>query len=328
MKITYYRITEDAHLAATPAEAFLDSWKRGKGQYWIDISAYQPEELKGWLSKLKLSELAIKCCVEPTFTSRVVPLDDAVFFEFPVYAAPSVRNPKAQYISFLCLRNLVITTCADPCTKGPLPDEVLKVEMTLAKATTSALVGVLLAGESAGVAQLVDGLKAAVFERDERMDRDPDSVDADDIREQKRRLRVYDMIVSGQVESLEILHTVEAPFLNLGDSETHFQFAAANASAASQAAARLDKAVADLSQRFDARQQAKTDHRLAVLTTLSAIFTPLTFLAGVYGMNFKNMPELRSRWGYPLLLGSMLLIGGGIFRYFKTHGWLDSDAGT
>ena len=327
MKISCYRITEDAHLAAAPAEAFLEPWKQGEGQYWIDIHAHQPRELEEWLSKLKLSELAKKCCVEPTFTSRVVPLDDAVFFEFPVYAKPSARNPNAHYISFLCLRNLVITICANPYTNASLPEEVLKVEMTLAKATTSALVCVLLASESAGIAQLVDGLKAAVFERDERMDRDPDSVEADDIREQKRKLRVYDMIVSGQVESLEILHTVEAPFLNLDDSETHFQFAAANASAASQAAARLDKAVTDLSQRFDARQQAKTDHRLAVLTILSAIFTPLTFLAGIYGMNFNNMPELRSRWGYPVLLGSMLLIGGGIYRYFKTHGWLDSDAG-
>lgn len=328
MKISCYRIAEDAQLAATPAEAVLESWKQGEGQYWIDIQAYQPHELEEWLSNLNLSELAIRCCVAPTFTSRVIPLDDTVFFEFPVYAAPSGRNPQAHHISFLCLQNLVITISADPYMNAGHPDQGLTFEMTLAKATTSALVCVLLASESAGVAQLVEGLKAAVFERDERMDCDPDSVEADDIREQKRKLRVYDMIVSGQVESLEMLRTVEAPFLNLVDSETHFQFAAANASAASQAAARLDKAVADLSQRFDARQQAKTDHRLAVLTILSAIFTPLTFLAGIYGMNFKNMPELRFRWGYPLLLGSMLLIGGGIYRYFKTHGWLDSDAGT
>ncbi len=122
MKISCYRITENAHLAATPAESFLEPWKQGKGQYWIDIHAHQPQELGEWLSRLKLSELATKCCVEPTFTSRVVPLDDAVFFEFPVYAEPSARNPNAHYISFLCLRNLVITICANPYTNASRPD--------------------------------------------------------------------------------------------------------------------------------------------------------------------------------------------------------------
>lgn len=186
----------------------------------------------------------------------------------------------------------------------------------------------LLAGESARVSQLVDGLKAGVFELDERMDRDPGRVGADDIRQRKRKLRVFDMVVSGQVESLELLRTVEAPFLNLVEPKMHFQFATANASAASQAVSRLDKAITDLSQRFDSHQQDKTNHHLGVLTILSAIFTPLSFLAGIYGMNFKNMPELRFRWGYPLLLSAMLLMAGGIYRYFKTHGWLDSDVGT
>ena len=172
MKISCYRISEDAHLAATPAEAFLEPWKQGEGQYWIDIQAYQPQELTEWLTDLNVSELAIQCCVEPTKTSRVIPLDDAVFFEFPVYRAPSGRRPEVDYVSFLCLQSLVITIHAGPFAGAGRLVRVLTSELTLAKATTSALACALLAGESARVSQLVDGLKAGVFELDERMDRD------------------------------------------------------------------------------------------------------------------------------------------------------------
>ena len=61
---------------------------------------------------------------------------------------------------------------------------------------------------------------------------------------------------------------------------------------------------------------------MKVLTIMASIFIPLTFMAGVYGMNFENMPELHSTWGYPLLLATMLVVGGGMTLYFRRKGWL------
>jgi magnesium transporter len=49
---------------------------------------------------------------------------------------------------------------------------------------------------------------------------------------------------------------------------------------------------------------------------------PLTFVAGIYGMNFDYMPELRERWGYPALLGFMLLLSGLIYVWFRRKKWL------
>ncbi len=72
---------------------------------------------------------------------------------------------------------------------------------------------------------------------------------------------------------------------------------------------------------------------MKVLTVVSTIFIPLTFIAGVYGMNFNpeaspfNMPELNWYWGYFLCLGSMFAIGISLFLYFWRRGWLqDSTA--
>mgnify|MGYP000214894796 FL=1 len=57
------------------------------------------------------------------------------------------------------------------------------------------------------------------------------------------------------------------------------------------------------------------------LTIFSVIFIPLTFLAGIYGMNFKNIPELQTDNGYFVLLGIMVLITGVTVRYFTKKKW-------
>jgi len=61
---------------------------------------------------------------------------------------------------------------------------------------------------------------------------------------------------------------------------------------------------------------------MKTLTIVSAIFIPLTFIAGVYGMNFENMPELRTQNGYFWTLGMMALIAIGEVIYFKRRGWM------
>jgi len=61
---------------------------------------------------------------------------------------------------------------------------------------------------------------------------------------------------------------------------------------------------------------------MKTLTIVASIFIPLTFLAGIYGMNFENMPELGVKWAYPVLLGIMALLTGGMVLYFWRKGWL------
>lgn len=61
---------------------------------------------------------------------------------------------------------------------------------------------------------------------------------------------------------------------------------------------------------------------MKVLTVMASIFIPLTFLAGVYGMNFEEMPELRVSWAYPALLATMLVIAFAMVVYFRHKGWL------
>ncbi|MCZ8039570.1 MAG: magnesium/cobalt transporter CorA [Microcystis sp. LE17-20A] len=65
----------------------------------------------------------------------------------------------------------------------------------------------------------------------------------------------------------------------------------------------------------------KLNEIMKFLTVISTIFIPLTFIVGVYGMNFENMPELKGEWSYFLVWLVMLAVAGGLIFYFWRKGW-------
>lgn len=75
----------------------------------------------------------------------------------------------------------------------------------------------------------------------------------------------------------------------------------------------------------------RTNEIMKVLTIFTALFIPLTLIAGIYGMNFDtqrsplNMPELRWAWGYPFSLGLMAAVAGGLMIYFRRRGWVGAE---
>jgi magnesium transporter len=78
-------------------------------------------------------------------------------------------------------------------------------------------------------------------------------------------------------------------------------------------------------------QLSSASHRLnevmRTLTIVATIFIPLTFLTGVYGMNFDVMPELHWRFGYGAFWVAIAVLGVGLLLWFRHRGWLDSGRG-
>jgi magnesium transporter len=77
----------------------------------------------------------------------------------------------------------------------------------------------------------------------------------------------------------------------------------------------------NLSDLYFAQQNQKLNEMIRLLTIMSAFFIPLTFIAGLYGMNFRYMPELNYTWAYPAILGIMLVVVLVIFMVFKRKKW-------
>ena len=66
----------------------------------------------------------------------------------------------------------------------------------------------------------------------------------------------------------------------------------------------------------------KTNDVMKMLTVISSIFIPLTFVVGWYGMNFSKMPETRTWWGYPAVIAVMGVITVALLIWFRRKGWL------
>jgi len=124
---------------------------------------------------------------------------------------------------------------------------------------------------------------------------------------------VREMINSLLLEDSELIRPVTVPFLR--DLYDHvIQVLDSIDTDRDRATSLLDVYLSTLSNRMNSVMKT--------LTIFSAIFMPLTFIAGVYGMNFENMPELRSPSGYFVTLGVMVVVALVLILYFRRRGWM------
>jgi magnesium transporter len=93
-------------------------------------------------------------------------------------------------------------------------------------------------------------------------------------------------------------------------------------SRASDAAAGLDSLLTSALQAEIAQVQLQQNEDMRKITSYVALASVPTMVAGIYGMNFDTMPELRWQYGYPIVLGSLVLVTAFLYRKFKKSGWL------
>lgn len=73
---------------------------------------------------------------------------------------------------------------------------------------------------------------------------------------------------------------------------------------------------------YNTNMSNKMNEVMKTLTIFASVFIPLTFVAGIYGMNFEYMPELKYKYAYLIFWIAILVLGGGLFIYFKRKRWL------
>jgi magnesium transporter len=78
---------------------------------------------------------------------------------------------------------------------------------------------------------------------------------------------------------------------------------------------------------YEAAISNRMNRAMMVLSVFGSIFLPLTFIVGVYGMNFKYMPELKWRYGYPAVWIVMIAVAVGLLWFFRRQRWLTTRGG-
>jgi magnesium transporter len=136
----------------------------------------------------------------------------------------------------------------------------------------------------------------------------------------KVRLHELRQIAEAQEEVMKTIGHSDFPYVN-EESNPYIQDAIARFARVTSA---LDTFRETLTGIFNLQLSLKSDHMNVIMKTLtlvSVVFLPTTFIAGLYGMNFEKMPELKWEYGYLYALLLMASLGVGIALYFKKKGW-------
>lgn len=170
---------------------------------------------------------------------------------------------------------------------------------------------------------IVDDINDRLDELEEDITQDPRQDLLAPLHEVRRALAVIRRVGTPQKEAIAAMLRDPSPVITdqvrsyLRDTLDH----------AAQVMDRVEsarEAAVSLAELYLSQVSFRSNEIMKVLTLMSSMFIPLTFIAGIYGMNFESMPELHRPWAYPLVLGVMVIVAVGMALYFRRRGWIGS----
>lgn len=316
------KVNELEDASVTDVVAALESSRR----VWVNLTGLGDADIVRDLGgAFGLHPLLIEDLMNVHQRPKVETVDGGIFTVLRM--APSEGMVPLEQVAFVLRKNAVLTVQERPGDAfDPVRERLRRADSRVRAQGADFLFYAL-------VDALVDGFYAPLEWAGEELDRlEEDALDRPhehqllSIRSMKRLLLHYRRALWPMREAVAMLDRVECPDLrpetrlHLRDCHDHvLQLIDLVETFREVASGLLDVYLSSVSNRMN--------EVMRVLTVISTIFIPLTFVAGVYGMNFDpdtspwNMPELRWAWGYPASLLLMCAIAGGMVVYFRRKGW-------
>lgn len=293
----------------------LLDWAGQTQGVWVDAQAVTPEELTQLRAAFPLNRLALEDALEQGHWSRAEAYPEHAFITIRSFARPQEADELTERLSIFLYPDAVLTISRT----GTLAlDAVWKLVGRESVNTAPEIVYELLDHTADTFFAMSDTLETRVDALEERVFTDGRTNPVGDVFALKHLLAQARRLSTDAREAVALLarHAEGSPadlvrFRDVQDSFT-------------RAAGRLDSLRDFLTSLLDLHlnlQSQRMNEVMRTLTAVSVVFLPLTFLAGVWGMNFEHMPELHTRYGYALAWASFLVIGAWLAYYFKRRGW-------
>ena len=287
---------------------------------WRDVTAPSTDELQGLAVEYGLSADAVQDCLDPEHLPKYEKFGDTTFLILRVY---DVAAPEASGTVQELTRKIAIFF------RPGFALTIHRSELPVISALHQRLGG---PGNACGPLQLLAGLGNGVLDTYEKplqqaedaLDRYEEGLFNADLKSPSlQSIHVLKRKVSLIKRMLWQTHSVIQRLTPTGErASSVYQDLKENAESYHFWADQLHEEVQNLLGMHVALASHRTNEVMRILTVFSAFFLPLTFVVGVYGMNFEFMPELGTRWGYPVVLGLMAGISLTIFIWFRRRGWL------
>lgn len=314
----------DTQLSETGDVALLDHWEGDpKAVVWIHLEgAVTKDQEKLLKDRFGIHQLAIDDAKRDRHPPKLEEFSNATFLLFKVLSEESVdiHFSTIQLAVFVGDRFLVTRT-SGPCRAiTRLEREVGKGSKRFANGP-SALATRLMRLFIDRFLEILLGLEPRLEELEEGLLAKTDDEVLVELTGYKTELKKLRRIFLYHEQILsKLCHSPSAAFA--GDQRHELTDVYEQQERANSLTLLYYELASDLNDGYLSMFSHRLNRIMQVLTVVTVVFVPLSFLAGIYGMNFENMPELNSRWGYFILLSVMACIATTLLLVFRKRKWL------
>lgn len=291
--------------------------------YWLNLHGIHDVDLMEKIGKsLALERLTIRHLIDTTQRPKVDDYDDYIFFSVKSILKNEENQLKIEQLSFVLGKNYVLSFQEE---KGDHFDHIrnkLREDLGLIRKRECDFL----------LFQLLDAILDNYFETLDLINHEVTLVEKETILNPKQSTL---LLIEKNKKDVDKIKKSLSPFkealTNILKDRTHFidkknrkyfRDLKNSCTNAIEEANATYAALESLTNIYFSSLSQKMNETMKVLTTVATIFIPLTFIAGIYGMNFENMPELKWKYGYFIIWGIMFIVLGGMIVYFKRKKWL------
>jgi magnesium transporter len=293
------------------------------GITWINVNGLKDSTAITRLAEIyHIHPLTVEDILNTEHRPKLEDFEDYVFITLKaIYGRPQ-GEPEFEQISLVFTENTVITFQERP---GDTFDRVRRRIMNnvgrIRRMGADYLAYALIDSTVDEYFHVLDVFGSGLEEFEERAADENDGTFISDIQRVKQGLRRIRRIVWPLRESLSLLARLDSPLIN-DELDPFLRDLQGNAIQAAETVESYRELIAGVMEVNFSSVSNRMNKVMKVLTIISTIFIPLTFIAGVYGMNFAHMPELTSPYGYPVTWAAMILIALGMIFFFKRRRWI------
>jgi len=301
---------------------------------WVDLASPSPEEFNAVLSSwMPVHHLVLSDCLRGLDTSadgrpHHPKVEDYSSYLFVVAQAPSMppiehgtQRPEMEQVSIVVGQNIIITI-----------HDHFAPTMAAVERMCSARASVMTRGTDYVLHLVLDELVDAYMPVVTNIEEELEQMERDVLRKTSNRLLLRLLEIKRHVqearrsvvymrEMTNRLSRGEFELVSIEESMYYRNVYDHLVRTADQLDA-CRESINAMMEAYYSSSNTRLNEVMRILTVISTVFLPMTFISSVYGMNFRVMPEVDWQYGYMMAWGLMLCVGGGMLLFFKRKGWI------
>jgi len=304
-------------------EELVSDWRASESSViWVDIEGNDAEHHESLLRGFDIHPLAIQDALRPRHPPKIERFDGYFFILLRGLDAKSkgIDFDAIQLSLFIGERFLLSRHAQSSVSANWLFDRLNKDATWMAEGPAS--LAIRLSNRlGRRYVELLLGLEPRLDEIEEEMFEHPDDDLLSELTQYKSRLRKLTRIASYHQQVAATLRDSKDPLFD--GTSSHRRVDLFEQVERTKSLASLYYQIStDLTDGYLGVSSHRLNRVMQILTIITVIFVPLTFLAGIYGMNFENMPELSTQTGYFVVIGIMFVIAVMQLIYFRRKRWI------